>query len=73
LGKHPAVQNQLFVVIAGAGEVCGADGIFHPIEAGMVAFWEAGEEHETLTTNGLSAIAIEGENLQPGERLEEIT
>ncbi len=72
LGKHEAVQNQLFVVIAGAGEVCGADGVFHPIEAGMAAFWEAGEEHETRSSDGLNAIVIEGENLQPGERLEPV-
>jgi len=72
LGRHEAVGHQLFVVIAGSGEVSGGDGAVHRIEAGMAAFWEAGEEHETCTENGLKAIVIEGDDLEPGEKLEEV-
>jgi hypothetical protein len=46
-------------VVAGEGEVSGADGIAVSIQAGQAALWEAGEAHETTTKAGLTAIIIE--------------
>ncbi|MEL7435337.1 MAG: cupin domain-containing protein [Chloroflexota bacterium] len=69
IGRHRTVGNQLFLVVEGAGEVSGADGIFHPIEAGQAAFWERKEEHETRTQTGLVALVIEGDNLELGTQL----
>jgi mannose-6-phosphate isomerase-like protein (cupin superfamily) len=61
LGRHPAASAQLFCVVVGEGEVCGSDGIAVPIRAGQAALWEAGETHETTTTEGLMAIVLEAE------------
>lgn len=33
IGRHPATRDQLFVVVAGKGSVCGGDGVWQPIEA----------------------------------------
>lgn len=67
LGRHPATQNQLFLVVDGTGEVSGEDARSHIIAAGQAAFWIAGEMHETRTQHGLTAIVIEGEAIQPAD------
>ena len=54
IGRHPAASDQVFVVVAGAGTVNGV-----PVAAGDVVRWAAGEEHETLTTDGLVALVVE--------------
>jgi quercetin dioxygenase-like cupin family protein len=61
IGRHPAAASQLLVVVEGSGEVSGGDGTFQPIAAGEAVAWEAGEEHETRSTEGLLAIVLEGE------------
>ena len=43
----------------------GSSGVDEPIEAGEAAFWQAGEEHETKTEAGLTALIIEGDGLEP--------
>lgn len=65
IGRHPASVEQLLVVVDGSGWVSGADGERRPIAAGEAAFWEAGEEHETASDEGLAAIVIEGPGLRP--------
>ena len=65
IGRHPASVPQLLVVVAGTGWASGADGIPHPLEHGDAVFWEAGEEHETWTEDGLTAIVLEGEGVVP--------
>ena len=60
--------NTLVAVIEGSGEVSGASGAREPIAAGEAVFWEEGEEHETATATGLTAIIIEGDGLRPFER-----
>lgn len=65
LGYHPAVQNQLFVVVQGNGWARGQDEKRILIKAGQAAFWEAGEYHESGTDDGLTAIVIEGDGLDP--------
>jgi mannose-6-phosphate isomerase-like protein (cupin superfamily) len=63
LGRHPALSAQLFCVVQGEGEVSGADGSPVSIQAGQAVLWDAGEEHETTTTKGLSAIILEVESV----------
>jgi hypothetical protein len=43
--------------------VSGADDVEEPIVAGEAVFWQEGEEHETVSTYGLTALIIEGESL----------
>jgi quercetin dioxygenase-like cupin family protein len=64
LRRHPAgTFPQIFAVLEGSGEVSGADGVDEPIEAGEAVFWHGGEEHGTTSAGGLTALIIEGENL----------
>ena len=62
--RHPATYPQVFAVLEGSGHVSGADGVEEPIEAGEAVFWRAGEEHETTSPDGLTALIIEGDGLE---------
>lgn len=67
IGSHPAVVDQLFVVLSGSGEVRGAEGRWHRIEAGQAVLWSAGEQHTTRAREGLTALAVEMPDLpSPG-------
>ena len=68
IARHPAMVPQLLAVFEGSGEVSGATGVAEPIAAGEAVFWEAGEEHETATAVGLTALIVEGEGLRPFRR-----
>jgi quercetin dioxygenase-like cupin family protein len=63
VGRHPAVVPQLFVVVRGSGWVSGADGEREPVEAGDAVLWEQGEEHESGSDTGMTAIVLEYEAL----------
>lgn len=65
IGYHQALTPQLFLVVAGAGQVRGATPETHAISAGQAAFWEEGEWHAAATDGGMVAIVIEGEALDP--------
>ena len=61
--RHPATRPQILAVLDGSGEVSGADGVGEPIAAGEAVFWTEGEEHETKSEDGLTALIIEGEHV----------
>ena len=63
--RHPAASDQLFVVVLGEGGASGGDAADEPITAGTAVFWPAGEEHETSTDVGLTAIVVEANGIQP--------
>ena len=63
VARHPAVVPQLFVVVSGSGLVSGADGEREPIEAGEAVLWEQGEEHESGSDKGMTALVLEAESL----------
>ena len=64
IARHPASYPQVLAVLDGSGNVSGAGGVDEPIEAGEAVFWQAGEEHETKTADGLTALIIEGDGLE---------
>jgi quercetin dioxygenase-like cupin family protein len=68
IARHPATYPQLLAVLEGSGEVSGPTGVAEPIGVGEAVFWSAGEEHETTTAVGLTALIIEGEGLEPFRR-----
>jgi quercetin dioxygenase-like cupin family protein len=68
IARHPATVPQILAVLEGAGRVSGADGAFHPIAAGEAVFWSAGEEHETETDGGFTALVLEADGLQAFRR-----
>lgn len=57
--RHPADPDQVMLVVAGRGEVCGGDGAWRPIAAGQAAVWRAGEEHTTRAYEDLTAVVVE--------------
>ena len=63
LRRHPATVPQVLAVLEGSGEVSGADAAIEPIVPGEAVFWHEGEEHETTSDTGLTALIIEGEGL----------
>jgi quercetin dioxygenase-like cupin family protein len=63
VARHPAVVPQLFVVVSGSGWVSGADGEREPIEAAGAVLWEQGEEHESGSDAGMTALVVEAESL----------
>src|SRR6266508_812375 len=65
IARHPATFPQILAVLEGRGRVSGADGELNPIAAGEAVFWAAGEEHETRTESGMTALILEAEELQP--------
>jgi quercetin dioxygenase-like cupin family protein len=65
IARHPATVPQVLAVLEGSGEVSGGDGVREPIAAGEAVFWGSGEEHETRTDTGLTALILEGEGLVP--------
>jgi quercetin dioxygenase-like cupin family protein len=64
LARHPATVPQILAVLEGSGEVSGEDGVAEPIAAGEAVFWSQGEEHETTSAPGLTALIIEGEQVE---------
>jgi len=68
IARHPASYPQVLAVLDGFGNVSGPSGVDEPIEAGDAVFWEAGQEHETKTADGLTALIIEGDGLEMFQR-----
>ncbi len=68
IGYHQATIPQLFLVVQGEGWVRGKSPDRTPIQAGQAAYWEKGEWHEAGTAEiGMTAIIIEGANLDPSK------
>ncbi|NEA55185.1 hypothetical protein G3I60_13760 [Streptomyces sp. SID13666] len=65
LGRHQATIPQALTVVAGNGWVSGADGRAVPITTGQAACWAAGEDHETWTDTGLTAVVVEAAEPHP--------
>jgi GrpB-like predicted nucleotidyltransferase (UPF0157 family) len=61
IGRHATISRQLLCVVGGSGWVEGGDGDRRTIRSGEAACWEPGEEHETGSADGLTAVTIEGE------------
>lgn len=63
LGMHPAMEDQLFLVVAGGGQAI-TEGERCELSSGSAVLWQSGEEHETCAgEQGLTAIVLEGEGL----------
>ena len=68
IARHRATVPQILAVVEGSGEVSGADGVLEPITAGEAVYWGEGEEHETRTDTGLTALVFEGRDVAPFRR-----
>jgi len=65
VGFHEATVPQLFCVVSGSGWVTGADQQRVHVAPFEAAFWEAGEWHESGTDEGMTAVVLEGELVEP--------
>ena len=63
IGRHPAAALQLFAVSSGSGWVSGDDGERISIVAGEAVVWDLGEEHESGSDEGMTALVVEAEGL----------
>jgi quercetin dioxygenase-like cupin family protein len=63
VARHPAVVSQLFVVVSGSGWVSGNDDEREAIRAGEAVVWDQGEEHESGSDEGMTALVVEAESL----------
>lgn len=67
IGRHPAPARQMLVVLTGDATVTGGPGSTAgsgepvPLGPGQAAVWEPYEPHETRTTDGLTALVVEGD------------
>ncbi|WP_433365404.1 cupin domain-containing protein [Actinoplanes sp. CA-142083] len=66
IGTHPAVGDQLLIVLSGEGEVRAAGGPWFPVGPGQAALWKSGEPHTTRATSDLTAVAVESDHLITG-------
>ncbi len=65
IGYHQAVVSQLLLIVEGEGKVRGKEENFISVKSGEAVYWEKDEWHETKTEDGLTAIVIESEELDP--------
>lgn len=69
IGYHQAVVPQLLLIMSGEGYVRGEKEEYIKVQAGDAVFWEKDEWHETKTDDGLTAIVIESETMDPSSFL----
>ncbi|CAM3698571.1 hypothetical protein GCM10009865_39580 [Aeromicrobium ponti] len=65
LGMHPATCPQLFLIVDGEGWVKTAGSEQVAVVKGTAVYWTEGEEHESGSYLGMTAIVIEGSDLDP--------
>jgi quercetin dioxygenase-like cupin family protein len=61
IGRHAADARQLLVVLTGDAVVAGSDRVAHALGPGEAAVWEPGEDHETRSDGGLTALMVQGD------------
>ncbi|CAM4394570.1 cupin domain-containing protein [Paenibacillus tarimensis] len=72
IGGHEAAVPQLFLVVNGEGWVSAADEDRRLVTTGQAVYWAPGEWHEVTTEQGLTAIIMESDQLEPSGFLVEI-
>ena len=65
VGYHQAVVPQLLLVVSGQADVRNEEDTYFNIKPGDAVFWEKDEWHETKSETGLTAIVIQGNELNP--------
>ncbi|MEW1955588.1 cupin domain-containing protein [Terrabacter sp. NPDC080008] len=63
IARHPAVVDQVLVMLSGEAEVSGEDAVAHVLRPGSAALWRAGESHETSSRQGMTALIVEADGI----------
>jgi len=67
IGYHRAMTPQLFLLVQGAGWIRGENDEKLTVQEGQAIFLEQGEWHESGSETGMTAVIIEGINIDPSE------
>lgn len=65
VGYHEAAVPQLLIVLDGEGKVRTGNESGINVKAGDIVFWDKGEEHETESSEGMTALVVESQGLEP--------
>ncbi|PYZ93361.1 cupin [Salipaludibacillus keqinensis] len=65
IGLHEATVSQLLLIVEGEGWVRSNGSSLINVKKGQAVYWDQGENHETGTETGMTAIVIESECLSP--------
>lgn len=65
VGYHEAAVPQLLIVLDGEGKVRTGNESGINVKAGDIVFWDKGEEHETESAEGMTALVVESQGLEP--------
>ncbi len=60
IGAHPAVGDQLFIMLTGSGRAHGEEEA-EELQPGVAVYWKSGEVHSVTSDEGLSAIIVEAD------------
>lgn len=63
IGEHPAVVDQLMVMVSGRAVVSGGNGEPQEVGPGHGVLWTAQERHRTTALTDIVAVIVEGEGL----------
>ncbi|MEV7238899.1 hypothetical protein AB0N06_34820 [Streptomyces sp. NPDC051020] len=66
LGRHRAQCPQMLLITAGEGWASGNDGIKIPVSVGQAVLWTVGEEHESGSATGMTAVIIQAASYEAG-------
>ncbi len=61
IARHLAAGMQLLVLLEGQAAVSGESGDSIDLLPGQAVIWDPGESHETTSTTGMTALAVEGD------------
>jgi mannose-6-phosphate isomerase-like protein (cupin superfamily) len=61
IGRHPAVRDQLLIILDGQAQVSGDDNREVQIGPGQAALWMAGELHTTVAKTAVKALLLEAD------------
>ena len=65
LGFHQAKTTQMMLIVQGEGTITNDQETYMDVQQGDIVLWEENEWHETQSSQGLTAIVIEGTHMDP--------
>lgn len=63
IGSHPTGVDQLFHVVSGGGWASGDGGERIDVTAGEYVLWQAGEDHESGSDDGMTVVIVQAAEL----------
>lgn len=70
IGFHQDTKPQLLLILSGEGSVCSESKEYYKVHPGVAVYWEKDEWHETKTEQGMTALVIESDELNPSSYMD---